>query len=70
MIDGEKRVVTFMGESGRKTCNIIFLEKFGMFKVECFLGENKTSLFKLFMDESKAQQYAEEFAFGEKYGTI
>ena len=70
MMDGEKRIVTFMGNAGRRTANIIFKEEFNMFKVECESEDSSSKLFKLFMDESKAQQFAEEFAFGEKYGTI
>jgi hypothetical protein len=69
MMDGEKRIVTFMGESGRRTANIIWLEKFGMFKVDCILND-KTTLFKMFMDESKAQQFAEEFVWEKKYAAI
>jgi hypothetical protein len=70
MMDGEKRIVTFMGEGGRRTANIIYKEEFNMFKVECELEGSSSKLFKLFMDESKAQAYAEEFAFKEKHGTI
>lgn len=69
-MDGEKRIVTFMGEAGRRTANIIWKEEFSMFKVECETEGSSSKIFKLFMDESKAQQYAEEFAFGEKYGTV
>jgi hypothetical protein len=70
MMDGEKRIVTFMGEAGRRTANIIYKEEFNMFKVECEIEGTSFKLFKLFMDESKAQAYAEEFAFKEKNGTI
>ena len=70
MMDGEKRIVTFMGSAGRRTANIIFLEPFGMFKVDCESEDNTSKIFKLFMDESKAQQYAEEYAFKETNGTI
>ena len=59
-----------MGESGRRTANIIWLENFGMFKVDCILGEDKPQLFKLFMNESKAQQFAEEFVWEKKYGNV
>lgn len=69
MMHGEKRIVTFMGESGRRTANIIWLENFGMFKVDCILND-KTTLFKMFMDESKAQQFAEEFVWEKKYVSI
>jgi hypothetical protein len=70
MMDGEKRIVTFMGESGRRTANIIYKEEFSMFKVECESEGSNSKLFKLFMDESKAQAYAEQYAFGENYGNI
>ena len=67
MMDGEKRVVTFMGESGKRAANIIWLENFNMFKVDCEL-DGVLKIFKFFMDESKAQQYAEQFTFGDKNG--
>ena len=70
MMDGEKRIVTFVGESGRRTANIIFKEEFNMFKVECETEGSPSKLFKLFMDESKAQQFAEEFVWEKKYGTV
>lgn len=70
MMDKEKRIVTFMGEKGRRTANIIWLEQFKFFKVECIQENPPSNLFKFFMDESEAQQYAEEFAFEETNGTI
>jgi len=70
MIDGEKRIVTFMGESGRRTAHIIWLENFNMFKVDCILGNDKPKLFKMFMDESKAQRFAEEFVWEKKYANV
>lgn len=69
-MDGEKRIVTFMGSAGRRTANIIFMEAFGMFKVDCEAEDTPSKIFKFFMDESEAQQYAEEFAFKETNGTI
>jgi hypothetical protein len=70
MMDGEKRIVTFVGEQGRKTANIIYLGEFGMFKVECETENNSSNFFKLFMNESKAQEFAEEYCWEKQYGTF
>ena len=71
MIDGEKRIVTFVGESGRKTATILWKEHLNMFQVSCELPENESvKLFKLFKNESEAQAFAEEFCWREKYGTV
>ena len=70
-MDGEKRIVTFMGESGRKTATILWKEHLNMFEVICELPENESvKHFKLFKDESEAQTFAEEFTWKEKYGTV
>jgi hypothetical protein len=71
MMDGEKRIVTFIGQSGRKTATIIWRDNIKMFEVLCEKpndGCGKES--KLFKDESEAQTFAEEFTWREKYGTI
>ena len=68
MMDGEKRIVTFMGKAGRKTANIIWRDKINMFEVECEDAYNKIS--KFFTLESDAQAYAEEFAWEKQYGTV
>jgi hypothetical protein len=68
MMDGEKRIVTFMGEAGRKTANIIWRDKISMFEVLCEDDYNKLS--KFFTLESDAQSFAEEYVWKEKYGTV
>jgi hypothetical protein len=70
MMDGEKRIVTFMGESGRRTANIIWHADLNMFKVDCISENSPTKLFKHFKDESEAQRFAEEFVWEKKYGTV
>ena len=65
-MDGEKRIVTFMGDAGRKTANIIWRDKVNMFEVMCEDTYNKLS--KFFTLESEAQTFAEYFAFGDKNG--
>jgi hypothetical protein len=71
MMDGEKRIVTFMGESGRRTASIIWKERLKMFQVSCELpGNESLKIFKLFKDESDAQTFAEEFVWEKKYGTV
>lgn len=70
MMDGEKRIVTFMGEAGRKTASIIWKEHLNMFKVECHLDNYPVNMFKLFKDESEAQTFAEHYVWEEKYGTV
>jgi hypothetical protein len=69
MIEGEKRIVTFMGESGRRIANIIWREDCGRFEVECVFPSS-FKVCHMFNNESDAQRYAEEFAFKEKYGTV
>lgn len=69
-MDGEKRIVTFMGAAGRRTAHIIWCEHLNMFKVDCILDKDKPNIFKLFSDESKAQQFAEEFVWEKKYGNV
>jgi hypothetical protein len=70
MMDGEKRIVTFVGKAGRKTANIIWIQELSMFKVECETEGLDSKIFKLFMDESKAQTYAMEYVWEKQYGTI
>ena len=70
-MDGEKRIVTFMGDCGRRTATIIWKDKLQMFQVSCELPENESvKLFKLFKEESEAQTFAEEFVWEKQYGTI
>ncbi len=69
MMNEEKRIVTFMGASGKRIANIIWKEKLNMFKVECIFP-NDFKVFALFESEGDAQTYAEQFAFKEKHGTI
>ena len=68
MMDGEKRIVTFMGESGRKTASIIWRDKINMFEVLCEDDYNRLS--KFFTIESDAQTFAEEFVWEKQYGTV
>jgi hypothetical protein len=68
MMDGEKRIVTFMGDAGRRTASIIWQDKIKMFEVECVNDYNKLS--KFFTVESEAQAFAEEFVWEKKYGTV
>lgn len=68
MIDGEKRIVTFMGDAGRKTASIIWRDKINRFEVLCEDDKHKQSTF--FTVECDAQYFAELFAFGEKYGNV
>jgi hypothetical protein len=68
MMDGEKRIVTFMGNAGRKTASIIWRDKINMFEVVCEDVYNKES--KFYTVESDAQTYAEQFVWEEKYGTV
>ena len=67
-MDGEKRIVTFMGESGRKTASIIWRDKINMFEVLCESINDKQS--KFFTIESDAQTFAEEFVWEKQYGTV
>jgi hypothetical protein len=68
MMDGEKRIVTFVGNAGRKTANILWRDKINMFEVLCEDEYNK--LTKFFTLESDAQTFAEEFVWEKKNGTI
>jgi hypothetical protein len=68
MMDGEKRIVTFMGDAGRKTANIIWRDKVGMFEVLCEDTKHKETVF--FANEGEAQTFAEEFVWEKKYGNV
>ena len=68
MMDGEKRIVTFMGNAGRKTASIIWRDRITMFEVFCEDEYNKSS--KFFTLESDAQAFAEEFVWEKQYGTV
>ena len=68
MMDGEKRIVTFVGDAGRKTASIIWRGGWNLFEVLCEDDKHKESMF--FAEESKAQTFAEEFVWDKKYGTV
>ena len=68
MIEGEKRVVTFFGEAGKKTAEIIWRDKIKMFEVVCEDSYNISS--KFFTLESDAQVFAEEFVWEKKNGNV
>jgi hypothetical protein len=68
MIDGEKRIVTFMGESGRRTASIIWRDRMKMFEVFCEDTQHKESSF--FNVEIDAQSFAEKFVWEKKYGNV
>lgn len=71
MIDGEKRIVTFVGESGRRTATILWREHEQLFEVLCEKPNQSTgSLTKFFRNEAEAQTFAEEFTWREKYGAF
>ena len=71
MMDGEKRIVTFMGESGRRTATIIWKNLFDLFEVDCTEDNGFVKMdTKFFKEESEAQEYAEKFVWREKYGTV
>lgn len=71
MIDGEKRIVTFVGDSGKRTATILWHERDKIFEVSCERpNESYGKLIKFFKDESEAQTFAEEFTWKEKYGTV
>ena len=67
-MDGEKRIVTFIGDAGKRTAEIIWRDKIRMFEVLCEDSYNMSSRF--FTLESDAQTYAEEFVWEKKYATI
>ena len=65
MMDGEKRIVTFMGEAGRLTASIIWRNVFDLFEVDCVeesgdVTIRETSFFKT---EADAQAFAEKFVW-------
>jgi hypothetical protein len=70
MMDGEKRIVTFMGDSGRKTATIIWRNLFDLFEVECIDNDVVSLETKFFKNEAEAQTFAEQFVWREKYGTV
>jgi hypothetical protein len=72
MMDEEKRIVTFMGEGGKKTATITWKNIFDVFEVNCVDddGEIVITNTNFFKNESDAQAYAEQFVWREKYGTV
>jgi hypothetical protein len=70
MMDGEKRIVTFMGNAGRRTATITWKNIFDLFEVDCTDDGLVIMDTKFFKEESDAQTYAEQFVWREKYGTI
>ncbi len=71
MIDGEKRIVTFIGASGKRTANILWREHDQVFEVVCERPDSGSGrLIKFFKDEAEAQTFAEEFTWKEKDGVI
>lgn len=71
MIDGEKRIVTFMGEGGKRVATITWREQDKVFEVACERpNESAGRLIKFFTDEAEAQTFAEEFTWKEKYGNF
>jgi hypothetical protein len=71
MIDGEKRIVTFVGEGGKRTATIIWREYDQVFEVLCEKPNGGAGkLTKFFRNESEAQTFAEEFTWREKYGAF
>jgi hypothetical protein len=68
MMDGEKRIVTFMGEAGRRTASIIWRDRMKMFEVFCEDTQHKESSF--FNVENEAQAFAEKFVWENKHGIV
>ena len=68
MMDGEKRIVTFMGDAGRRTAHIIWRDRINMFEVLCEAVQIKESSF--FNVESDAQDFAEKFVWEKKNATV
>jgi hypothetical protein len=64
----EKRIVTFMGEQGKRTATIGKLIDIYEVELECEGGSSK--LTKFFKTESEAEELAMGFAFEGKYGTF
>lgn len=71
-MDGEKRIVTFVGEAGRKTATITWKNVFDLFEVDCVDDNDgikiiNTSFYK---NEAEAQACAEAFVWREKHGNV
>jgi hypothetical protein len=64
----ERRIVTFMGEQGKRTATIGKLTELYEVELECEDGSYK--LTKFFKTESEAEELAMGFAFEGKYGTF
>ena len=72
MMDEEKRIVTFMGDAGKRIATITWKNIFDLFEVDCVeeFGDSRIVETKYFKDEAQAQTFAEHFTFGEKYGNV
>ena len=72
MMDEEKRIVTMMGEAGRRIATITWKNIFDLFEVDCVedFGDTRTIETKFFKDEAQAQTFAEQFVWRENYGNV
>ena len=71
MMDGEKRIVTFVGKGGKRTATITWKNLFDLFEVDCAEDDGLVAMdTKFFKNEAEAQEYAEYFVWRENYGTI
>jgi hypothetical protein len=72
MMDEEKRIVTFVGEGGKRTANIIWKNIFDLFEVDCVEDNGDVQIIdtQFFKIESEAQAFAEKFVWREKYGNV
>jgi hypothetical protein len=66
MNDGEKRIVTFVGDRGKKTANLIWRNVFDLFEVECIDTDGTITIANnsFFKSEAEAQTFAENFVWG------
>ena len=66
MISEDRRIVTFMGEMGKRVASIGMRNDLYEIEMEC--GDDK--LTKFVSSEEEAEEVAKDFAFGGKYGTF
>jgi hypothetical protein len=66
MIAEDRRIVTFMGEMGKRIASIGMRHELYEIEMEC----NGVKLTKFVKTEEEAEEVAKDFAFKGKYGTF
>lgn len=72
MMDEEKRIVTMVGDAGKRIATITWKNLFDLFEVDCVDDDGEICITntQFFKDEAQAQTFAEQFVWRENYGNV